>query len=160
MMAALYSARDIVGAAIEKERKRKDFYALATELSTNADMKGLFHFLAEEESKHIVIFAQIRDSLSEGTDPKDHRTDMNVYVNPINDDPLYSKLDSREFVQLAIDSWNALLLAIGFEKDAIRHFTEFLPHLSEPNQKIVRELIEEENGHIRRLAELLEQIGE
>jgi rubrerythrin len=160
MMAISYSARDIVEAAIVKEGKRRSFYATASELSSNADMKALFHFLSEEEGKHVATFSQIRDSLPEGTGPIEYRDDIAADRKSINDDPLYSKLDSREFVQLAIDNWNAFRLAIGFEKDAILQFTEFLPHLSEPNQKIVRGLIEEENEHIGKLVELLEQIGE
>ena len=158
-MAISYFARDIVESAIEKERKRSNFYATASELSSNADMKALFHFLAEEEGSHIVTFSQILDSLPERTGPKEYGDDINAYRKSISDDPLYSKLDSREFVQLAIDNWNAFRLAIGFEKDAIQHFTKFLPHLSEPNQKIIRGLIEEENEHIRRLVELWEQLG-
>jgi rubrerythrin len=160
MKAVFYSARDIVEAAVEKERKRRSFYATVTELSTNPDMKGLFHFLAEEEGRHIAAFIQIRGSLPEETGPEEHREDMNAYMNSINDDRVYSKLDSREFVQQAIDTWNVFLLAIGFEKDAILYFMEFLPYLSESNRKIVCELIAEEKGHIRRLVEVMERIGE
>ena len=160
MTAGFYSVRDIVEAAVAKERKRRSFYATATELSTKPDMKALFHFLAEEEGKHIAAFVQIRDSLPEETGPEEYRSDRNADIDSINDDRLYSELDSREFVQRAIDTWNVFSLAISFEKDSILFFMEFLSHLSESNRKIVRGLIEEEKGHIRRLVEVMEQIGE
>jgi rubrerythrin len=160
MTAVFYLARDIAEAAVEKERKRRSFYAAVTELSTNPDMKGLFHFLTEEEGRHVAVFMQIRDSLPEGTSSEEHRADVNAYMNSIIDDQLYSKMDSREFVRQAIDTWNVFRLAIGFEKDSILYFMEFLPHLSESGRKIVGDLIEEEKGHIEKLAEVMKQIGE
>jgi rubrerythrin len=160
MSAVYYSAREIVEAAVEKERRRRSFYATVTELSTNPDMKALFHFLTVEEDRHVAVFIQIRDSLPEQTGQEEPREDVNAYLNSIIDDRLYSKMDSREFVQQAIDTWNVFGLAIGFEKDAILFFMEFLPHLSEPGRKIVGDLIDEEKGHIRKLVEVMKQIDE
>lgn len=48
---------------------------------------------------------------------------------------LYSEIDSGEFVQRSIDTWNAFRPAIAIEKDAILYFMEFLPHLSKPDLK-------------------------
>jgi rubrerythrin len=160
MAVADISARDIVEAAIEKEKKRNRFYATASELCANADMKGLFRFLAMEESRHVTVFAHIRDSLPEGTDPAKHRVDIKVFEDPIISDQSFPEMDSREFVQKAIDTWNIFRLAIGFEKDSIQYFTKLLSLLSASNQQIVLDLIEEEKGHIRKLAEVMQQIGD
>jgi rubrerythrin len=160
MTAVFYSARDIAEAAVEKEKRRQGFYTAVTELSKDPDIKGLFHFLAEEEGRHVVVFMKIRDSLPVETGPEAPGADVKAYMNSIIDDQLYSKMDSREFVRQAIDTWNVFRLAIGFEKDAILCFMEFLPHLSESDRKIVDELIEEEKGHIRKLAEVMTQIGD
>ena len=51
-------------------------------------------------------------------------------------------------------------MAIGFEKDAILYFREFFSYLSESDQKVVAELIEQEKGHIRKLAEMKRQMAE
>ncbi len=160
MTAVLYSARDIVDAAVEKEKRRRCFYATVTELSPNPDMKALFHFLTEEEDRHVAVFARIRDGLPEATGRGGSGKDRDAYMDSITDERLYSKMDTREFVQQAIDTWNIFRLAIGFEKDSILCFLEFLPHLSEPDRKIVGNLIEEEKGHIRKLVEVMNQIGE
>ena len=60
----------------------------------------------------------------------------------------------------AIDTKNVFQLAIGFEKDAILYFREFMPFLNDADKKIVDGLIEEEKGHIRKLAEVQKQMGE
>jgi rubrerythrin len=159
-MAVLFSAREIVEAAVEKERKRKGFYANVSELSTNEDMKNLFQFLKEEEERHVEAFTQIRDNLPQETYSDEYSEDMQAYMDSVIDDRLYSDIDSREFVQNAINAKNVFRLAIGFEKDAILYFREFLPYLIESDRKVVLELIEQEKGHIRKLAEMKQQTAE
>ena len=160
MKARFYSVREILDSAMEKEEKRRTFYATAATLSKKPDMKALFDFLAEEEGKHLATFRQIQNSLPEETDADEPTAASSAYLDALTDEGVYSKLGAREFVQVAIDNWNIFRIAIGFEKDAILHFAEFLPHLSESSREIVRGLIEEEKGHIRKLVELMELIGE
>jgi len=159
-MAVLFSAREIVEAAVEKEKKRKGFYSNVSELSTNEDMKELFQFLTKEEEKHVEVFAGIRDKLPVETHSVEYDDDMQAYMDSVIDDRLYSDMDSKEFVQKAIHAKDVFRLAIGFEKDAILYFMEFLPYLSESDRKIVSELIEQEKGHIRKLAELKRRMAE
>lgn len=159
-MAVIFSAREIAEAAVEKEKKRKGFYENVSDLSTNKDMKQLFQFLAGEEDKHVAAFARIRDSLPEEARPEEYTEDMEAYMDSVIDDRLYSDIDSKEFVQKAINAKNVFRLAIGFEKDAILYFREFLPFLSESDRKVVVDLIEQEKGHIRRLAEMQKKMGE
>ena len=159
-MAVLFSAREIVEAAVEKEKKRKGFYSNVSELSTNGDMKDLFQFLTEEEERHVAAFEQIRDNLPEDTHSAEYTEEMQAYMDSVIDDRLYSDIDSKEFVQKAIDTKDVFRLAIGFEKDAILYFREFFSYLSESDQKVVAELIEQEKGHIRKLAEMKRQMAE
>jgi rubrerythrin len=152
-MAVLFSAREIAEAAVEKEKKRRGFYAAVSELSTNEGMKVLFQFLTEEEDKHVAAFAQIRDHLPQDAHSEEYTADMEAYMDSVIDDRLYASIDSRAFVQEAITAKAVFRLAIGFEKDAILYFREFLPYLTESDRKVVEDLIEEEKGHIRKLAD-------
>ena len=159
-MAVLFSAREIAEAAVEKERKRKGFYEAVSELSTNRDMKELFEFLADEEEKHVEAFTQIRDNLPVEDHPEEYDADMQAYMDSVIDERLYSGMDSRGFVREAIDAKSVFQLAIGFEKDAILYFYEFLPYLAESGRKVVANLIEQEKGHIRKLADMKRRMKE
>jgi rubrerythrin len=159
-MAVLFSAREIAEAAVEKEKKRRGFYSAVFELSTNEDMKALFQFLTKEEEKHIAVFVRIRDNLPEDTHSEEYAADMQAYMDSVVDDRLYSDIDSKEFVRKAITAKNVFRLAIGFEKDAILYFREFLPYLTESDRKVVEELIEQEKGHIRKLGEMKHRMAE
>lgn len=157
-MAVLFSAREIVEAAIEKEKKRKGFYSTVAELSQHEEMKKLFRFLTEEEEKHVETFIRIRDGIAEEAHSSEYTEEMQAYMDAVIDDHLYLEIDTKEFVQRAIDAKDVFRLAIGFEKDAILYFREFLPYVSEADQKTVNGLIEAEKGHIRRLTELKKQM--
>ena len=153
-MAVLFSARQIAEAAVEKEKRRRAFYASVRDLSTDASMKSLFQFLTEEEDNHVAAFTQLRDRLPQQDHAVEYDEEMDAYMDSVIDDRLYSRIDSSDFVQKAIDDKTVFRLAIGFEKDAILYFREFLPFLSDADRKIVEGLIEDEKGHIRRLAEV------
>ncbi|MFQ6092344.1 MAG: ferritin family protein [bacterium] len=159
-MAVLFSAREIVEAAIEKERKRRGFYSTVSELSQGDDTRGLFQFLAEEEMRHIETFSKIRDRLPEESHSPWYTEEMQAYMDGVIDGRLYAGIDTTEFVQRAIDDKEVFRLAIGFEKDSILYFREFRPYVSESDQKVVAELIEQEKGHIRKLAELKKRLAQ
>ena len=159
-MAIIFAAREIAEAAVEKEKQRKGFYAAVYELSTNKEMKELFQFLTEEEDKHVAAFVRLRDNLPVEIHSEEYNEDMEAYMDSVIDDRLYSHINSKEFVQKALNAKDVFRLAIGFEKDAILYFREFLPFLSESDRKVVEELIEQEKGHIRKLADLQQRMTE
>ena len=153
-MSVIFSAREIAETAVEKEKKRKDFYSREYELSRDEKMKELFRFLKEEEEKHVAVFENLRDNLPVESHTDEYDEDMQAYMDSLVDDRLYSGIDSEQFVQKAIESKDVFRLAIGFEKDAILYFREFLPYVTDEDKKIVEDLIDQEKGHIRTLADM------
>jgi len=160
MPTTIFTARDIVEVAVEKEIKRKEFYATVTELSTNKEMTNLFKFLSAEEDKHVATFVELRDSIPVEARPEEYDADMQAYMDSIVEDRLYSDIDSKDFVQDAIDTKDVFRLAIALEKDAILFFWEFLPFVNEADKKIVKALIDEEKGHIRMLAKMRKELNQ
>ena len=62
-MPTVFTVREIAESAVEKEMKRRDFYANVTKLSTNPEMTKLFEFLAAEEDRHVATFVKLRDQV-------------------------------------------------------------------------------------------------
>ncbi|BBO92984.1 ferritin-like domain-containing protein [Desulfosarcina ovata] len=159
-MAALFSAREIAAAAVEKEKMRRAFYQSVAELTTDEKLKALFTFLKEEEDHHVHEFENIRDHFpEEGGHPEEYVEDMEAYMDSVIDDRLYADIDSEAFVQKALGEGNVFDMAIGFEKDAILYFREFLPFLNSSDRTIVEKMIDEEKGHIRKLADMKKQVA-
>ena len=160
-MTTVFTAREIAEAAVEKEMKRRDFYANVTKLSTNPEMTKLFEFLTAEEDRHVATFVKIRDGVPvEEVRPEEYDADMEAYMDSVVEDRLYSKIGSEDFVQKAIDAKDVFRLAIALEKDAILFFWEFLPYDNATDKKVVMTLMDEEKGHIRMLWKLKQELGQ
>ena len=160
-MTTVFTAREIAETAVEKEMKRRDFYANVTKLSTDPEMTKLFRFLTEEEDRHVATFVKLRDGVPvEEVRPEEYDQEMQAYMDSVVEDKLYTKIDSAEFVQKALDAKDVFRLAIALEKDAILFFWEFLPYVSDKDKKLVRTLIDEEKGHIRMLWKMKQELGQ
>ena len=160
-MPTVFTAREIAEAAVEKEMKRRYFYANVTKLSTNPAMTKLFEFLTAEEERHVATFVKLRDGVPvEEVRPEEYDADMEAYMDSVVEDRLYSKIGSEDFVQKAIDARDIFRLAIALEKDAILFFWEFLPYVNDKDKKVVMTLMDEEKGHIRLLWKMKQQLGQ
>lgn len=159
-MATVFTAREIAEVAVEKEIKRKEFYATVTKLSTNKEMTKLFEFLTAEEDKHVATFVQLRDGIPVDARPEEYDADMQAYMDSVVEDRMYSNIESKDFVQDAIDTKQVFNLAISLEKDAILFFWEFLPYVSEADKVVVKALIDEEKSHIRMLAKMRKELNQ
>ena len=160
-MPTVFTAREIAETAVEKEMKRRDFYANVTKLSTDPEMRKLFEFLTAEEDRHVATFSKLRDGVPvEEVRPEEYDADMEAYMDSVVEDRLYSKIGTEDFVQKAIDAKDVFRLSIALEKDAILFFWEFLPYVNDNDKKIVRALIDEEKGHIRMLWKMKQQLGQ
>ena len=160
-MPTVFTAREIAEAAVEKEMKRRDFYANVTKLSTNPEMTTLFKFLTAEEERHVATFVKLRDGVPvEEVRPEEYDADMEAYMDSVVEERLYSKIGSEDFVQKALDAKDVFRLAIALEKDAILFFWEFLPYVNDKDKKVVMQLMNEEKGHIRLLWKMKQQLGQ
>ena len=160
-MTTVFTAREIAEAAVEKEMKRRDFYANVSKLSTDPEMTKLFEFLTAEEDRHVATFVKLRDGVSvEEVRPEEYDADMEAYMDSVVEDRLYSKIGLEDFVQKAIDAKDVFRLAIALEKDAILFFWEFLPYVNDKDKKVVRALMDEEKGHIRMLWKMKQELGQ
>ena len=160
-MTTVFTAREIAEAAVEKEKKRRDFYANVSRLSSNPEMTKLFEFLTAEEERHVATFVKLRDGVSvEEVRPEEYDADMEAYMDSVVEERLYSKIGSEDFVQKAIDAKDVFRLAIALEKDAILFFWEFLPYVDAKDKSVVRTLMDEEKGHIRMLWKLKQELGQ
>ena len=160
-MTTVFTAREIAEAAVEKEKKRRDFYANVSRLSSNPEMTKLFEFLTAEEERHVATFVKLRDGVSvEEVRPEEYDADMEAYMDSVVEERLYSKIGSEDFVQKAIDAKDVFRLAIALEKDAILFFWEFLPYVNDKDKQVVMTLMDEEKGHIRMLWKLKQELGQ
>lgn len=153
-MANVFNAAEIIDMGIEKEKKRRDFYALAAEKFKDKDMKELFSKLRDWEAEHIKKFTDIRNSTQTYEIQESYQGEFAAYMKFVVDDMLYRQVTASWFAAHIKKQIDAIQYGIGFEKDAILFFSELLKYMMGPNRDKIDELIGEERKHLIYLSEL------
>ncbi len=155
----VFSISEIVDMGIEKEKKRRDFYAMVSEYFKDKDMKELFLKLKNWEEEHIKKFSEIRDSMKELKETETYEGEIGAYMRALVDDKLYSHVLPASFSKNIKTPMDAISYGIGFEKDAILFFNEMVRYTVDSRKEIVKKLVDEEKKHIVYLALLRQKLS-
>jgi rubrerythrin len=157
---AILQPSDIVEIGIEKEKKRRDFYAIAAkQFGDNAELAALFGKLRDWEETHIRKFEKIRDTVAGGSYAESYPGEIEEYMQAVVDDDLYKDLSPESFSASVKTPAQALDRGIGFEKDAILFFGGLSNFLDKKSKEVVDELIAEEQMHMVQLFEMKKKLG-
>ena len=156
---AVLQPSDIVDIGIEKEIKRRDFYALAAEhFSDSAELAALFGKLRDWEEGHIKKFERIREDVKGGNYAESYPGEIHEYMAAVVNGDLYENLDAESFALTIKTPEAALDAGIGFEKDAILFFGALANFVDPGAGEVIRELITEEQQHMLQLFEMKKKL--
>ncbi|MDD5254543.1 MAG: ferritin family protein [Candidatus Omnitrophica bacterium] len=145
---------EIVDIGIEKEKKRRDFYAQAAEHFPQPELRELFIRLKDWEDMHIRKFTEIRQTLGNGESAESYPGELSLYMQSLVDDRLYQEVSAAGFKKNVSSPEEAIRYGITFEKDAVLFFTELKNYCAQAHRGIIDKLIDEEKQHIVYLSEL------
>ncbi|MCK4537280.1 MAG: ferritin family protein [Candidatus Krumholzibacteria bacterium] len=159
-MSNILQPADIIDIGIEKEKKRRDFYAIAADkFKDNLDLAELFGKLRDWEEDHITRFEEIRSEVTGGHYAESFPGEIEAYMQALVDNELYSDITPEGFANIVKDPGDALDIGIRFEKDAILFFNGLSRFVDEKMQKITKKLIEEEQQHLIYLHNMKNDMG-
>jgi rubrerythrin len=150
----LFNASEVIDMGIAKERKRRDFYALAAKKFKNKDLQQLFTRLRDWEDEHVKKFIEIRDSAEESEVVESYQGEFEAYIRSLVDDMLYKQVSAANFAKYVRNPLEAIRYGMGFERDAILFFNELLSYMTPLNREKIVELINEEKKHLIYLADI------
>lgn len=153
-MSKIFNAAEVIDMGIEKERKRREFYALVAGSFKDKELKELFEKLAGWEAEHIKRFSEIRSNIENLEIAESYQGEFQAYMRATVDDMLYSQVSAKEFAKNVNTPAQAIAYGIGFEKDAIIFFNELLGYMEPAYRESVLELLNEEKKHLVYLTEL------
>jgi rubrerythrin len=156
---AILQPSDIVDIGIEKEIKRRDFYALAADqFADNAELAELFGRLRDWEEGHIKKFKRIREDVKGGNYAESYPGEIHEYMAAVVNSDLYENLDAESFALTIKTPEAALDAGIGFEKDAILFFGGLANFVDPKSREVIQELITEEQQHMLQLFEMKKKL--
>ncbi|MFH0764328.1 MAG: ferritin family protein [Candidatus Omnitrophota bacterium] len=153
-MQNVFNAAEVIDMGIEKEKKRRDFYALAAAAFKDKEVRDLFTKLRDWEELHIKKFMEIRNAIEESEVSETYEGEFASYVKATVDDILYKQVSAEWFAKFVKSELAAIQYGIGFEKDAILFFNELLKYMNPYHKEKVQALIDEEKKHLIYLSEL------
>jgi len=156
---SVFNAKEIVQIGIEKEKKRRDFYAKAADFFADKHMmKELFSRLRDWEVEHVKKFTEIGEQIHDLPSTESYSGELEEYINTLVDDKLYNDVSDVEFTKNVKDPMTAIQFGIGFEKDAILLFVELQKYAEPGSGKVIEQLIKEEKQHIVYLMQLRDKL--
>ncbi|CAK7031851.1 MAG: hypothetical protein DELT_02823 [Desulfovibrio sp.] len=148
-MASFTKAADVIASAVEIERRGVAFYQKAASEAAHPEDKKFFSFMAQEEKRHEHIFEAMLKrvgglELPAGSDEAEYLE----YVDLLLDTHAMFMPDQQEKAHK-----DPIHQALAFEKDTIIFFVAMRRFVAPSEQSQVDACIEEEQRHIRLIAE-------
>ncbi len=154
-----FSAEEALKIAIRIEENGRDLYEDMAAQVDDQELVDVFKDLATQEVKHKDTFqSMLEDTEMEGVDLNEllYGELENSYIRALADSKVFTP--SNENVELVkeTDSRDELLtLAISLERDTILYYYEILDVAKAEDRDVIKEIIDEEKSHVKRLASLL-----
>lgn len=156
-MAEFFNASDVVGAAVEMEKRGQAVYRRTAKAAKDASVKRLFENLAAEESRHEEMFLAMAKRVGNTELPAwSTMEEYSAYLGALLDShALFAPGFSESLAAASGDLEDAVREAMRLEKDSMLFFQEMLYLVPGSEHPLVQECIEEERRHLRQLAAML-----
>ncbi len=161
MLIHTFSNREALRIAVEIEKKGERFYRMAQKV-VSGEAADLLEAMGKQEKLHAARFQQMLDAVSEEDEETAQEFDdeTNAYLSMIASEVVFpggvlaSMMNHR--LETARD---AILMAIGSEKDSILFYMQMLLETNDAEYKSVfSSIIAEEKRHLRELNDLMETV--
>jgi rubrerythrin len=158
-MGNIFAGSEIVELGIQIEKNGRDFYNTLVGKSKAPKAAEIFKYLAKEEEKHIVVFQRIFEKTQKYEPPQNYSDEYMAYMTALAGEHIFTQKDKgEEAAKKTSSDREAVEKGIGFEKDSIIFYEGMKKVVPDYDHKILDELIQQEQGHLRQLSELKKQV--
>ncbi|MBW1788288.1 MAG: ferritin family protein [Deltaproteobacteria bacterium] len=151
----MFTSREIIDLAVRIEKNGEAVYRKAMNEVSDLSLQSLLRRFADDEAEHTVWFSELLSRLPDGPAADEALQDMaKSILEGILGDQSFS-LQEADFSRMEhVDQ--LIGTALEFEKDTILFYEMIGAMIQEPDiQARLREIIEEEQRHVRQLEKLL-----
>ncbi len=154
-MGNIFAGSEIVEIGIQIEKNGRDFYHTLASRSKDKKSKDIFQYLAGQEEKHMEVFQRILGSIEKYEPAEAYPGEYSAYMNALAGESVFTKENKgREIAGKVKNDKEAIGIGIQAEKDSIVFYAGMKKAVPEHEQKIIDEVIAQEEGHLKQLVEL------
>ncbi|KLU67641.1 rubrerythrin [Desulfosporosinus acididurans] len=147
-----FTGEEIIKLALEMEKSGKEFYEKALSYAQDLQLKEVLAYLAKEEEKHLKDFEKLGERLSKEFIPNEsYAGEYGDYLTSIVNNHIFNLNNVEDLVKGIKTDLDILRFALSFEKDSIMIFQEFENFVNNTGKDIVKDLLNEEKEHIKKI---------
>lgn len=151
-MGNIFAGSEIVEIGIQIEKNGRDFYNTLASQSKDEKSKDIFRCLAEQEEKHMEAFQKILGSIQKYEPAEAYPGEYLAYMNALASGSIFTQKDKgKEIASKVKSDQEAIDIGIKAEKDSIIFYEGMKKVVPGYDQKVVDEVIAQEQGHLRQL---------
>jgi rubrerythrin len=154
-----FNAGEVFKMALRLEEQGSRFYETAAARPFSSEIRELFQTLARAEKGHHAFITDLLTRVPPaGPTVWDPDNELDQYLKMMADQHIFSRGQAEldRLIADLTDISQAVILAMSFEKDTIVFFMELMNAADNPeSREQMKKLVDEERGHLRRLARLL-----
>lgn len=155
-----FSGEEIIDLALEMEKSGKSFYEQSLPFAVGPKLKETLVYLANEEEKHISDFKKLAEKLTKEFVPNEtYVGEYGDYMKAMIKNHIFNVSNLEDLIKGIKSDREILHFALGFERDSIVIFQEFENFVNKAGNEIIRQLINEEKGHIKKLNQMFQDIA-
>lgn len=162
-MSYSFNAGEVFKIAIQIEENGKQFYDESQKIVRNPGIQKLFAELAEQEIEHKKKFESLKAQLppeSTVSGVWDPDNELDQYIKTMADAHVFvTSVSLKDQLARVKDAKSALKMAIEFEKDSVIFFLTLEESTDKKDQELIKSLVKEEQGHLKRLTLELMKLG-
>lgn len=153
-MGNIFAGSEVVELGIEIEKNGRDFYNTLAQRCQNRKAAELFKFLAGEEEKHVKAFEGILAKTDKYEPQGLDADEYFAYMSSLAKDYIFTqKNKGTDIAKATKNDRDAIEMGIRFEKDSIVFYEGIKKVVADPGQKVINELIAQEEAHLQKLTE-------
>jgi rubrerythrin len=158
-MGDIFAGAEIVGIGIQIEKNGRDFYNAFTGKTKSPKAAAVFKYLAKEEEGHIKVFEGILHKLEQHNPSEAYPGEYLAYLKDLAGEHIFTREGQGILSARQMETDRAAVEAgIGLEQDSIVFYAGMKRVVPDYDQKVVEELIQQEENHLHKLIELKSQI--
>lgn len=158
-MAISLSSGELFNIAIGIERRGVAFYDVMSKSTDDAATRNIFHYLAEMEREHVLVFRDMLGEADKHQTSETHSGEYAAHLQTLLDNAVFTDdMITSEMVTQVDSDAKAVELAIGAEKDSILFYYELKEVMTRRTQPVINKIIAEEKSHLGQLSELKKEL--
>ncbi|MHB1126339.1 MAG: ferritin-like domain-containing protein [Bacillota bacterium] len=155
---SLFEPNELVQIAVEMEKRGAGFYRGQAGKSIGTALRDLLLGLAAEEEKHQSDFTRLGKDLEESNLRETYPGEYLDYIGSLVETHIFSDPVFLDNTITEVQTEKAVLqIAARMEKDTILFFHSMRAVMKPEKQKLLTELIAQEEGHLAKISRLLRE---